>query len=126
MAAKKRKKAKKAVKAKKVLAKSRTAAKKSAKPSRTKKVAKKNIKTAKAPAKKALKSSRKTSPRKIKGEGDYAASRRFLKDQSGFVEKNKAAVPAMGKEAEAALDGPQGAALRDAEATAAARSRDIF
>src|SRR5258708_1538160 len=99
MAAKKRKKAKRAAKpakAKKVLAKSRTAAKKSAKPSRTKKVAKKNIKTAKAPAKKALKSSRKTSSRKIKGEGDYAASRRFLNDQSGFVEKNKAAIPAMG------------------------------
>ena len=125
MAAKKRKKTKKPAKAKKVLAKPRKAAKKPAKSSRTKKVAKKSIKTAKAPAKKALKSSRKT-PRKTKGEGDYAASRRFLKDQSGFVEKNKAAIPAMGKEAEAALDGPQGAALRDAEATAAARSRDTF
>jgi hypothetical protein len=134
MAAKKRKKAKKVAKpakVKKAPAKSRKTAKKSAKPSKAKKVAKKNIKTstAKAPAKKAVKSSRKApskTPSKTKGEGDYAASRRFLKDQSGFVEKNKAAIPAMGKEAEAALDGPQGAALREAEATAAARSRDTF
>ena len=64
--------------------------------------------------------------KKIIGEGDYAASRTFLKDQSGFVAKNKAKIPAMGKAAEAALDGPEGDALRDAEATAAARSRDTF
>jgi hypothetical protein len=32
----------------------------------------------------------------------------------------------MGKAAEAALDGPQGDELREAEATAAARSRDTF
>jgi hypothetical protein len=56
----------------------------------------------------------------------YAASRAFMKDESGFVKKNKAAIPAMGKEAEAALDGPEGAALRDAEAKAAGRSRDTF
>ena len=121
MAAKKRKKAKKPAKAKRPPAKSRKTAKKNAKPSRTRKIARENVKTAKVPAKKAVKSSRKT-----KGEGDYAASRRFLKDQSGFVERNKAAIPAMGKEAEVALDGPEGAALRDAEATAAARSRDSF
>ena len=60
------------------------------------------------------------------GEGDYAASRSFLKDQSSFVEKNRANIPAMGLEAEKALDGPQGAVLRDAEAAAAARSRDMF
>ena len=60
------------------------------------------------------------------GEGDYAASRAFLKDQSGFVEKNKAAIPAMGKAAEKALEGPEGDSLREAEATAAARSRDTF
>ena len=52
--------------------------------------------------------------------------RKFDKDQAGFVEKNKAKIPAMGKEAEAALDGPEGDSLRDAEATAAARSRDTF
>ena len=54
------------------------------------------------------------------GEGDYAASKSFLKDQASFVEKNKANIPAMGKAAEKALEGPEGDALRDAEAAAAA------
>jgi hypothetical protein len=91
---------------------------------KTKKAARRTAKAAakKAPAKKAKKAAKKLTV----GEGDYAASRSFLKDQSGFVKKNKAKIPAMGRAAEEALDGPQGAALRDAEATAAARSRDTF
>jgi hypothetical protein len=119
MAAKKKKKAKKAAKPAKAnkapAKKSKKAAKKSAKrlPKKAKKAAVK-----KAPAKKAS--------QKIKGEGDYAASRTFMKDESGFVKKNKASIPAMGKEAEAAMDGPEGAALRDAETRAAGRSRDTF
>ena len=120
----KKKKTKKAVK------KTKAAAKKSKKPSKkaakkpTKK-AKKSVKAAakKAPAKKAKKAPAK---KKIIGEGDYQASRSFLKDQSGFVAKNKAKIRSLGKAAEAALDGPQGDALREAEATAAARSRDNF
>jgi len=98
--------------------------------------AKKSVKAAakKAPAKKAGALARAAAtikkafsrPKKAIGEGDYAASRRFDKDEASFVKKNKASIPAMGKEAEKALDGPEGAALRDAEATAAARSRDIF
>jgi hypothetical protein len=129
---KKAKKASKAAKAKRAPArKAKKTAKKTAKrPAKkakktAKKSAKKSIRAAarKAPARKAKKVSK---PRKTIGEGDYAASRAFLKDQAGFVEKNKAGIPAMGKEAEKALDGPEGAGLRDAEATAAARSRDIF
>ena len=102
-------------------------------------------KAAKRPAKKAKKPAKKAAPKAVKksvkaavkkaparkakknaGEGDYAASRAFDKDQAGFVAKNKAKIPAMGKAAEAALDGPEGASLRDAEAIAAGRSRDIF
>jgi len=131
MAAKKKKKAKKTKKAVKVGASARAGAtkKKSAPAKKTKskkaskKASKKKVVKAaakKAPAKKAAKKKQSV------GEGDYAASRSFLKDQSSFVEKNKANIPAMGLEAEKALDGPQGAALRDAEATAAARSRDMF
>ena len=98
------------------------------------KAAKRPAKKAKKPAKKAVKKSvkaavKKAPARKAKknvGEGDYAASRAFDKDQAGFVAKNKARIPAMGKAAEAALDGPEGAGLREAEATAAARSRDNF
>ena len=119
-----KKKAKKSAKAKKKA----PAKKKSKKPAkRPAKKAKKSVKAAvkKAPAKKA-KAKKAPAKKKTIGEGDYQASRAFLKDQSGFVAKNKAKIPAMGKAAEAALDGPQGDALREAEATAAARSRDNF
>jgi len=134
MAAKKKKKAakkapsKKAKKAKKGKKTARKAAKKVAKKSKKKtvKAARKAAprKAAKKPApKKAAKPAKK---KQIVGEGDYQASRAFLKDQSGFVKKNKDKIPELGKEAEAALEGPQGDALREAEATAAARSRDLF
>ena len=127
MAAKKRK-AKKVVKAKRGPArKAKASAKKAKRPA--KKAAKRPAKKAKAAAKKAPARKAKPAPKKKKqivGEGDYAASRAFLKDQSGFVEKNKAAIPAMGKAAEKALEGPEGDSLREAEATAAARSRDTF
>ena len=114
MAARKKKAAKKATKkAKKAVAKAKGAAKKNA--------GKRKATAKKAPAKKTKKPARKT-----RGEGDYAASRAFLKDQSSFVGKNKAKISAMGKEAEKALEGPEGADLREAEAAAAARSRDMF
>ena len=117
----KAKKPAKAAKAKKTPAKK---SKPAAKAKKTKITVKKTVKAAakNAPARK----TKKTAKKQTVGEGDYAASRRFLKDQSGFVEKNKAKIPAMGKAAEAALDGPEGAALRDAEAAAAGRSRDTF
>jgi hypothetical protein len=136
MAARKKKKAKKAKVAKAKRAPSRkTKAPRKAKPSAKKakrpvrKAAKRPAKQAKAAAKKAPARKAKPAAKKKKqsvGEGDYAASRAFLKDQSGFVEKNKTAIPAMGKAAEKALEGPEGASLREAEATAAARSRDTF
>jgi len=90
---------------------------------------KSKAKKPKAPAKKTMKAAARKAPAKKKqavGEGDYAASKRFLKDQSSFVAKNKAKIAGLGKAAEKALDGPQGDGLREAEATAAARSRDIF
>jgi hypothetical protein len=123
MAAKK--KSKKSAKAKK-----KSPAKKAKKTSKkaAKRPAKKARKSVKAAAKKAPAKKAKAAPakKKIIGEGDYQASRAFLKDQSGFVAKNKAKIPGLGKAAEAALDGPQGDELREAEATAAARSRDNF
>ena len=131
MAAKK-KKAKKAAKAKKAPAKKSKKASARAGATKKKKPAKKAkpaVKAAakKAPAKKAAVKKAKPPAKKkqIVGEGDYAATRKFDKDQSSFVEKNKAKIPAMGKDAEKALDGPEGDALRDAEANAAARSRDL-
>lgn len=131
MAAKKKKKAAKKVpskKAKKAKKTARKAAKKAAKKSKKKtvKAAKKATPRKAAPKKTAKKPAKKAKKKQIVGEGDYQASRTFLKDQSGFVKKNKDKIPALGKEAEAALEGPQGDALREAEATAAARSRDLF
>jgi|SRR5579883_946044 len=102
--------------------KAKRGAKKSAK-----KTVKRPAKKTKAAAKKAP--ARKAPPRTKKqdaGEGDYAASRAFLKDQASFVEKNKGNIPAMGRQAKEALEGPDGDDLRNAEATAAARSRDEF
>jgi hypothetical protein len=91
-------------------------------------------KARRTPAKKSKKAAaRKAAPRKAKkaapkkkqklvGEGDYAASRTFLKDQSDFVKKNKAKIPEMGRQAERALDGPEGDTLRAAEQEAMNRS----
>ena len=129
MAAKKRKakKAKRAParKAKKSAKKVKRPARKAAKrPAKKAKAAARKAPARTAPAHKAKRAAKKK--KQIVGEGDYAASRAFLKDQSGFVEKNKGAIPAMGKAAEKALEGPEGDSLRDAEATAAARSRDTF
>ena len=116
----KRKKAKKTAKAKRAPAK-KSKAKKAPK-GKTMKAAKAAAK--KAPAKKAAKAPAKK--KQIVGEGDYAASKRFLKDEAGFVKKNKAKIPALGQAAEKALEGPEGDALREAEAAALARSRDTF
>jgi aconitate hydratase len=92
----------------------------------------------KAPARKTAKAAKKTAARKpaakrkkaparkkkqTVGEGDYAASRSFLKDQAGFVKKNKAQIPALGRAAKSALEGAEGAALRAAETTARSHSK---
>ena len=129
-ATKRKKKASKAAKAKRAPAKKSKARKAAKRP------AKKARKTAKAvsrkaPAKKLARAGatkKKTAPKKKQtvGEGDYAASKSFLKDQSSFVERNKTNIPAMGQAAEKALDGPEGDALRAAEADGLARSRDTF
>jgi len=79
------------------------------------KSAKKSSKTAvkkttrKAPARKA---------KNVAGEGSYTASRNFRKKEEAFIKKNRASIPQMGKEAEAALEGPEGTELQAAEAEA--------
>ena len=114
----KRKKAKKTAKAKRAPAR-KSKAKKAPK---AKKAARTAVK--KTPAKKAKKAPAKK--KQLVGEGDYAASKRFDKDEAGFVKKNNARIAAMGQAAEKALEGPEGDALREAEAAALARSRDTF
>src|ERR1700733_3993533 len=76
-------------------------------------------------AKAAKKTISKAAPKKkqIVGEGDYQASRSFLKDEANFVKRHSAEIPAMGKAAETALDGPEGASLRAAEEEARSHSK---
>ena len=121
-----RKKAKKsrkapAKKAKKKVAKAtrrvparKAVKRKAAKPA---KKAPKKASARKTPARKTAvkKSPAKSSARKEFGEGNYKATERFDKAQESFVQAHKSEIPAMGKAAEAALNGPQGGELRAAE-----------
>lgn len=77
-------------------------------------------------AKAKVKAARKATPKKKKqiiGEGDYQASRSFLKDEADFVRRHSREIPAMGKDAEATLEGPQGGELRAAEEEARSHSK---
>jgi sRNA-binding protein len=59
----------------------------------------------------------------LEGEGSYTAARNFDNKQKKFVQTHKADIPKMGKDAEAALDGPEGEKLRKAEKAGAAKAR---
>jgi len=81
----------------------------------TKKKAKKP--TARKAAKKKSRSA------KLEGEGSYTATRNFDKAQQSFVDRNRGRIGKMGKDAEAALEGPEGKSLRAAEKKARAKAR---
>ena len=119
--AKKSKAAKKKSKkpAKRAAAKSKRGAAKVKKAKKAKRPARK---AAPAKAKKSVKKAAPKKKQKIVGEGDYAASRAFDKNQTNFVKRNKAKIPEMGKAAEQALEGPEGASLKAAEQEAMNRS----
>ena len=132
-------------KAKKSKAKKSKAKKSKAKKSKVKKAAKRaaasssrKVKKSKAKkskakraapkkaAQKSIKPAKKAAPKKAKpamGEGDYQASRKFLKEEAKFVKRHKAEIPQMGKDAEAAMAGPQGGELHAAEQAAMSHSK---
>ncbi|HWF63003.1 MAG TPA: hypothetical protein VN685_00160 [Rhizomicrobium sp.] len=124
----KKSKAKKS-KAKKTKARSRRAASASRGPARKAKAKKSKARKPKRAAAKASKpktKAKKAAPKKkqpMAGEGDYQASRSFLKDQGDFVKRHSSEIPGMGKAAEAALEGPQGDQLRAAEDEARGHSK---
>jgi hypothetical protein len=99
---------------------------KTAKPARGKKVAAKSTaKRGKVKARKAKPAPRKSKPAKKKdviGEGNYTASRNFREQETAFVQRNKRRIPKLGKEAEQALEGPEGKDLMAAEAEARGHS----
>ena len=95
-----------------------------------KKTAKKAVTkaAAKPAAKKTAKKAVKKTPAKrrsgaLEGEGSYTATRNFDKAQQSFVKQNRGKIAKLGKEAEAALEGPEGKSLRDAEKKAKAKAR---
>jgi hypothetical protein len=121
----KTKKAKKSVRRAAAASRGKTR-KTKAKKSKARKPKRAARKAAKPKAKVAKKATRKAAPKKKKqivGEGDYQASRSFLKDEANFVKRHSAEIPAMGKDAEAALEGPEGASLRSAEEEARNHSK---
>ena len=112
----------KAKKAKKSTRRAASASRGKAKKSKARKAKKVARKAAKPKAKVAKKAAPKKK-KQIVGEGDYQASRSFLKDEAAFVKRHSAEIPAMGKAAEAALDGPEGGSLRAAEEEARSHSK---
>ena len=110
--------------------KARKATKRAAASSRKTKTKKSKAVAKRAAPKKAAKKSAKPAKKKVAkkkkqvmGEGDYEASRKFLKEEANFVKRHKAEIPQMGKAAEAAMDGPGGAELRAAEEEARSHSK---
>jgi hypothetical protein len=113
---KKKKAAKKTVKRKaKTARKSKRVTRKTTRRAATRKSSVR--KTAKRPA-------RKKAPRGEIGEGNYKASKRFRKSEEAFVERNRQNIPAMGREAEAALEGSEGPSLIEAENEARSRAAE--
>jgi hypothetical protein len=62
-----------------------------------------------------------TDKTQIQGEGNYDAARRFDKEERAFVKSGQ--VERKAKEAEEALDGPQGADLEQARKETGERGR---
>ena len=59
----------------------------------------------------------------VEGEGSYSGTRDYNRDTEEFLAKNKSKIPGMAKDAEAALEGPEGAELRKAEEKGKSKAR---
>ena len=58
---------------------------------------------------------RKTGDSGVQGEGDYRSARTYKRDIEKFVKEKGSEIPEMAKEAEQALEGPEGKELKKAE-----------
>jgi hypothetical protein len=68
-----------------------------------------------------------TKPKQAKdvpGEGNYTAARNFRKSEEKFVADNKNKIPDLARDAEKALDGPEGDDLKAAEERAKSHSHE--
>lgn len=59
----------------------------------------------------------------VYGEGNYTSARNFRNAEEKFIAKNKGKIGKMGKDAEKALDGPEGEELKAAEKRAKSHSK---
>ncbi len=60
----------------------------------------------------------------LQGEGNYDAARRYDEGTEKFVASHKSDIPKMGKDAEKAIDGPEGDDLRKAEDVGKSKARN--
>jgi len=65
----------------------------------------------------------KTKDENVQGEGDYKSARVYKRDVEGFIQKKNAEIPKMAKDAEKAVDGPEGAELKRAEEKGKSKAR---
>jgi len=59
----------------------------------------------------------------VQGEGDYKSARVYKKDVEGFIEKKDGQIPDLAKDAERAIEGPEGPELKKAEETGKSKAR---
>ena len=85
-----------------------------------KKAAKKAVKKT---ARKAVKAKTGGRSGKLEGEGSYTATRNYDRGTEKFIAQNKGRISKLAKDAEKALEGPEGKSLRAAEKAGRARAR---
>jgi hypothetical protein len=59
----------------------------------------------------------------VQGEGDYKSARVYKQDIEGFIQKNGGDIPKMAKDAEKAVEGPEGPELAKAEERGKSKAR---
>ncbi|HEY4266429.1 MAG TPA: hypothetical protein VGM72_14020 [Micropepsaceae bacterium] len=59
----------------------------------------------------------------VQGEGDYKSARVYKKDIEGFIQQKGGEIPQMAKDAEKAVEGPEGADLTKAEEKGKSKAR---
>jgi hypothetical protein len=59
----------------------------------------------------------------VQGEGNYDAARRHRKDVESFGREKGDRIPEMAKEAERAVEGPEGTELKEAEEKGKSKAR---
>jgi hypothetical protein len=66
---------------------------------------------------------RKTGDRGVQGEGDYRSARTYKRDIDKFMNGKSGQIRGMAKEAEKALEGPEGEELKKAEEKGKSKAR---